>query len=57
MKTVAEVKAAKDLETMMNVVNNDPGHIARAKANAKLVNKVLFLPKQKGCNVKWMPLK
>lgn len=54
MKTVAEVKAAKDLETMMNVVNNDPGHIARAKANAKLVNKV---PKQKGCNVKWMPLK
>jgi hypothetical protein len=32
MRTIREARQDKDLETMMNVVNNDPGHIARAKA-------------------------
>ena len=32
MKTIREARQDKDLETMMNIVNNDPGHIARAKA-------------------------
>lgn len=44
MTTVAEVKAtikaremAEDIETMLNAVNSDPGHIARAKAKAERV--------------------
>lgn len=32
MKTIRQARQDKDLETMMNIVNNDPGHIARAKA-------------------------
>lgn len=32
MQTIKAERLARDLETMMNVVNNDPGHIARAKA-------------------------
>lgn len=32
MQTIKAERLARDLETMMNVVNSDPGHIARAKA-------------------------
>lgn len=32
MKTIIEAKQDKDIETMMNIVINDPDHIARAKA-------------------------
>ena len=35
MQTIKAERLARDLETMMNVVNSDPGHIARAKAKAK----------------------
>lgn len=32
MRTIREEKMARDLDTMVNIVNSDPGHIARAKA-------------------------
>lgn len=32
MQTIKAERLARDLDTMMNVVNSDPGHIARAKA-------------------------
>lgn len=35
MQTIKAERLARDLETMMNVVNSDPGHIARAKVKAK----------------------
>lgn len=35
MTTIKEMKMARGLETMMEVTNNDPGHIARAKAKAE----------------------
>lgn len=35
MQTIKAERLARDLETMMNVVNSDHGHIARAKAKAK----------------------
>ena len=34
MQTIKAERLARDLETMMNVVNSDPGHIARAKVKA-----------------------
>lgn len=34
-------KSALDLDTMYNVVNNDPGHIARAKAKAERIKREL----------------
>ena len=44
MRTIKDIKAerkakemAEDIETMMNVTNNDPGHIARAKAKAERI--------------------
>lgn len=37
MQTIKAERLARDLETMMNVVNSDPGHIARAKAKAARV--------------------
>lgn len=35
MQTIKSERLARDLETMMNVVNSDPGHTARAKAKAR----------------------
>lgn len=32
MKTIREARQDKDLELFVNMVNNDPQHIARAKA-------------------------
>lgn len=32
MRTIKEERLARDLDTMVNIVNSDPGHIARAKA-------------------------
>lgn len=32
MTTIKAERMARDLDTMVNVVNSDPGHIARAKA-------------------------
>lgn len=32
MTTIKAERMARDLDTMGNVVNSDPGHIARAKA-------------------------
>ena len=37
MRTIREERQARDLETMMNIVNNDPQHIARAKAKRERV--------------------
>lgn len=37
MQTIKSERLARDLETMMNVVNNDPRHIDRAKAKAARV--------------------
>lgn len=39
MQTIKAERLARDLETMMNVVNRDPGHIARAKAKAVRVER------------------
>lgn len=39
MQTIKAERLARDLETMMNVVNSDPGHIARAKAKAARVER------------------
>lgn len=35
MKNVSEIKTACDPDLMVNMVVNDPGHTARAKAKAK----------------------
>ena len=35
MKNVSEIKMACDPNLMVNMVANDPGHTARAKAKAK----------------------
>lgn len=35
MKNVSEIKMARDPDLMVNMVVNDPGHTARAKAKAK----------------------
>lgn len=35
MKNVSEIKMACDPDLMVNMVVNDPGHTARAKAKAK----------------------
>ena len=35
MKNVSEIKMACDPDLMVNMVANDPGHTARAKAKAK----------------------
>lgn len=35
MKNVSEIKIACDPDLMVNMVVNDPGHTARAKAKAK----------------------
>ena len=35
MKNVSEIKVACDPDLMVNMVVNDPGHTARAKAKAK----------------------
>ena len=35
MKNVSEIKMACDPDLMINMVVNDPGHTARAKAKAK----------------------
>ena len=35
MKNVSEIKVACDPDLMVNMVANDPGHTARAKAKAK----------------------
>lgn len=32
MKTIKSERLARDLDTMVNIVNSDPSHIARAKA-------------------------
>ena len=39
MQTIKAERLARDLDTMMNVVNSDPGHIARAKAKAARVQR------------------
>ena len=37
MKNVSEIKMACDPDLMVNMVANDPGHTARAKAKTKKV--------------------
>lgn len=39
MQTIKAERLARDLETMMNVVNSDPAHISRAKAKAARVER------------------
>lgn len=39
MQTIKAERLARDLETMMNVVNSDPAHIARARAKAARVQR------------------
>lgn len=39
MKTALDVKNALDMDLMVNLVNNDPGHIARAKSKAERVRR------------------
>ena len=45
MQTIKAERLARDLETMMNVVNSDPGHIARAKAKRTRVMRAAAEPK------------
>lgn len=37
MKTASEIKQAVDPDLMINLINSDPGHIARAEAKAARV--------------------
>ena len=37
MKTIREARQDKDLDLFVNMVNNDPQHIARAKAKREQV--------------------
>lgn len=46
MQTIKAERLARDLETMMNVANNDPGHIARAKAKRTRVMRAAAEPKK-----------
>ena len=46
MQTIKAERLARDLETMMNVVNSDPGHIARAKAKRTRVMRAAAEPKK-----------
>lgn len=39
MKIALDVKNALDMDLMVDMVNNDPGHIARAKAKAARVQR------------------
>lgn len=39
VKSVREARDDKDLELFIKIVNNDPGHIARAKAKAEMYKK------------------
>lgn len=47
MQTIKSERLARDLETMMNVVNSDPGHIARSKAKAERVQQAKCLAAKK----------
>lgn len=46
MRTIMEERQARDLETMMNIVNNDPQHIARAKAKRSKVERAAAARKE-----------
>ena len=45
MKTVNDIKIALDPDTMINVINNDPEHIRRAKEKAERIKQ------QKGAEI------
>ena len=46
MKTIKAERLARDLETMMNIVNSDPEHIARAKAKRTCIERSAAEPKK-----------
>ena len=46
MQTIKAARLARDPETMMNVVNSDPGHIARAKAKRARIERAAAEPKK-----------
>lgn len=39
MKTINDIMVALDFDTMINIVNNDPEHIRRAKEKAERVKR------------------
>ena len=39
MKNINNIKTALDLDTIINVINNDPEHIRRAKEKAERIKK------------------
>lgn len=46
MRTIREERLARDPETMMNIVNSDPGHIARVKARQARTKRGKQAPKE-----------
>lgn len=46
MTTIKEMQLATSPDTMINIVNSDPGHIARAKAKANRIAKAKVKAKE-----------